>query len=103
MAFSSYHHFLSTAVAVLACSLLMARGFTAGLAGLRYLFIVLLVITIAQLLVKLLPGGGSWWPLAIALLALPGSRIVLNGQAFVLFAIYCRTQRIAALARQIRR
>lgn len=89
-------------VAVLACSLLMARGFTAGLAGLRYLFIVLLVITIAQLLVKLLPGGGSWWPLAIALLALLGSRIVLNGQAFVLFAIYCRTRRIAALARQIR-
>jgi len=44
--------------------------------------------------------SGLW--LILALAALVGARWILNGQAFILFAIYCRTQRLASVARQRR-
>lgn len=89
-------------VALMTASVLLARGFTAGLAGFLTLFIILLVLTVLQGLYQLLAEGGWGWTLSIAVLALLGCRMVFNSRGFVLFVIYCRTQRLATLARKMR-
>lgn len=89
-------------IALISASVLLARGFTSGLSGFLTLFIILLALTVLQGLHHLLTEGGDWWPLAIAAFALLGCRSVFNSRGFVLFAIYCRTQRLATLVRKMR-
>ncbi len=81
---------------------MLARGFSAGLAGFAYLFSGLLLVTVAQLVINLLTGGGAAIPLLIALVALVGCRRLLNGEGFVVFALYCRTARLTRVARTLR-
>ena len=93
---------LAMLLATVAASFLLARGFSAGLAGFGYLLSALLLATVGQLVYNLLITGGSTVPLLLAFAALLGCRRVLNGAGFVLFTLYCRTQRIAKVAREIR-
>ena len=88
--------------AILTASYLLARGHTAGVQGLAYVWAVLLISTVLLLSYSVVTGShlGLW--LLLALAALVGARWLLNGQAFILFAIYCRTQRLASVARQRR-
>ncbi len=88
--------------ATITCSFLLARGYSTGLAGFCCLFTGLLLATGGQLVVNLLIDGGSPLPLLVALAALLGVRKVFNGQGFVLFSLYCRTQRLAREVREIR-
>ena len=98
--------FFAPALVVLATTLssmfMLARGFSAGLAGFAYLFSGLLLVTVAQLVINLLTGGGAAIPLLIALAALVGCRRLLNGEGFVVFALYCRTARLTRVARTLR-
>lgn len=83
-------------------SVLLARGLTSGLAGFLGLFFILLIITVVQAVYLLLAHHGSSWPLVIAFFALVLCRLVMNGKGFVLFTLYCRTQRLDRLARKMR-
>lgn len=88
--------------ALIITSVLLARGLTSGLAGFLALFFILLIITVVQAVYLLLAHHGSSWPLVIAFFALVLCRLVMNGKGFVLFTLYCRTQRLARLARKMR-
>ena len=88
--------------AILTASYLLARGHTAGVQGLAYVWAVLLISTVLLLSYSVVTGSHSGLWLLLALAALVGARWLLNGQAFILFAIYCRTQRLAIVARQRR-
>ncbi|WP_047626179.1 hypothetical protein [Enterobacter sp. ZOR0014] len=88
--------------ALIITSVLLARGLTSGLAGFLALFFILLIITVVQAVYLLLAHHGSSWPLVIAFFALVLCRVVMNGRGFVLFTLYCRTQRLARLARKMR-
>lgn len=106
---SPLHHALSFFVpslimtgALIVISVLLARGKTSGLLGFMALFIILLVMTLVQALHLLFSHDGSLWPLVIACFALLLCRGVMNSSGFVLFTLYCRTQRLAILAREIR-
>lgn len=83
-------------------SVLVARGKTSGLLGFIALFIILLATTLVQALPILFSHDRSLWPLAIASFALLLCRMVMNSRGFVLFTLYCRTQRLARLAREMR-
>ena len=103
------HHALSFFVpsltmtgALIVISVLLARGKTSGLLGFRALFIILLITTLVQVLHILLSHDGGLWPLVIASFALLFCRVVMNSSGFVLFTLYCRTQRLARLAREMR-
>jgi len=103
------HHALSFFVpslimtgALIVISVLLARGATSGLLGFMIVFIILLVMTVVQALHLLFSHDGSLWPLAIASFALLLCRVVMNSSGFVLFTLYCRTQRLARLAHEIR-
>ncbi|MFA1017405.1 hypothetical protein AB8780_07075 [Enterobacter sp. SAT-E-asb] len=106
---SPLHHALSFFLpsltmtgALIVTSVLLARGNTSGLSGFMALFIILLITTLVQVLHILLSHDGSLWPLVIASFALLLCRVVMNGSGFVLFTLYCRTQRLARLAREMR-
>ncbi|CAH3709152.1 MULTISPECIES: hypothetical protein [Enterobacter] len=106
---SPLHHALSFFLpslvmigALIITSVLLARGLTSGLAGFLALFFILLIITVVQAVYLLLAHHGSSWPLVIAFFALVLCRLVMNGKGFVLFTLYCRTQRLARLARKMR-
>ncbi|RTP27736.1 hypothetical protein [Enterobacter roggenkampii] len=106
---SPLHHALSFFVpslmmtgALIVISVLLARGKTSGLLGFRALFIILLITTLVQVLHVMLSHDGSLWPHVIASFALLLCRVVMNGSGFVLFTLYCRTQRLARLAREMR-
>jgi len=106
---SPLHHALSFFVpaltmtgALIVISVLLARGKTSGLLGFRALFIILLITTLVQVLHILLSHDGGLWPLVIASFALLLCRVVMNSSGFVLFTLYCRTQRLAILAREMR-
>ncbi|ENE7661475.1 hypothetical protein ABNY11_000500 [Enterobacter roggenkampii] len=106
---SPLHHALSFFVpslmmtgALIVTSVLLARGKTSGLLGFRALFIILLITTLVQVLHVMLSHDGSLWPHVIASFALLLCRVVMNGSGFVLFTLYCRTQRLARLAREMR-
>lgn len=106
---SPLHHALSFFVpsltmtgALIVISVLLARGKTSGLLGFRALFIILLITTLVQVLHFLLSHDGGLWPLVIASFALLLCRVVMNSSGFVLFTLYCRTQRLARLAREMR-
>ncbi|MCH9297891.1 hypothetical protein [Pantoea allii] len=88
--------------AILTASYLLARGQTAGVAGLAYVYAMLLISTVLLMIYSVITGSHSGLWLLLALVALAGARWILNGQAFILFAIYCRTQRLASVARQRR-
>jgi len=88
--------------AILTASYLLARGHTSGVQGLAYVWAVLLISTVLLLIYSVVTGSHSGLWLLLALAALVGARWLLNGQAFILFAIYCRTQRLAIVARQRR-
>jgi len=88
--------------AMLTASYLLARGHTAGVAGLAYVCAILLISTVLLLIYSVVTASHSGLWLLLALAALVGARWVLNGQGFVLFAIYCRTQRLTSVARQRR-
>lgn len=87
---------------LIAASVLLARGFNAGLTGFLALFLILLLMTVLQGFHQLLARGVGGWAMTVAIIALLGCRIVLNSRGFVLFAIYCRTQRLATLASKMR-
>ncbi|MFZ5293929.1 hypothetical protein ACS6K7_03630 [Enterobacter chuandaensis] len=87
---------------LIAISVLLARGKMSGLLGFMALFIILLITTLVQALHILLSHDGSLWPLVIAFFALLLCRMVMNSRGFVLFTLYCRTQRLARLAREMR-
>ncbi|MCM7587993.1 hypothetical protein M8S10_04065 [Enterobacter chuandaensis] len=106
---SPLHHALSFFIpsltmtgVLIGISVLVARGKTSGLLGFMALFIILLATTLVQALPILLSHDGSLWPLAIASFALLLCRMVMNSRGFVLFTLYCRTQRLARLARKMR-
>lgn len=106
---SPLHHALSFFVpslmmtgALIVISVLLARGKTSGLLGFRALFIILLITTLVQVLHVMLSHDGSLWPHVIASFALLLCRVVMDGSGFVLFTLYCRTQRLARLAREMR-
>lgn len=106
---SPLHHALSfflpsltMAGALIVTSVLLARGKTSGLSGFMALFIILLITTLVQVLHILLSHDGSLWPLVIASFALLLCRVVMNSSGFVLFTLYCRTQRLARSAREMR-
>jgi len=84
--------------AILTASYLLARGHTAGVAALAYVCAMLLISTVLLLSYSVVMGSHSGLWLILALAALVGARWILNGQAFILFAIYCRTQRLASVA-----
>ena len=106
---SPLHHALSFFLpsltmtgALIVISVLLARGKTSGLLGFRALFIILLITTLVQVLHILLSHDGDLWPLVIASFALLLCRVVMNSSGFVLFTLYCRTQRLARMAREMR-
>ncbi|MFH7926817.1 hypothetical protein QCJ92_00004385 [Enterobacter roggenkampii] len=106
---SPLHHALSFFLpsltmtgALIVTSVLLARGKTSGLSGFMALLIILLITTLVQVLHILLSHDGSLWPLVIASFALLLCRVVMNSSGFVLFTLYCRTQRLARLAREMR-
>jgi len=88
--------------AILTASYQLARGHAAGVAGLTYVWAILLISTVLLLSYSIVTGSHSGLWLLLSLAALVGARWILNGQAFILFAIYCRTQRLANVARQRR-
>lgn len=88
--------------ATLTASYLLARGYTTGVAGLAYLCAMLMISTILLLAYSVVSGSHSGLWLLLALAALAGTRWILNGQAFILFSVYCLTQRLANVARQRR-
>ncbi|WP_380178033.1 hypothetical protein [Kalamiella sp. sgz302252] len=89
-------------VALITTSVLLARGFTRGLTGFLYLFLILLALTVLQGLHQLLAGTGGGWPLVIAAFAILGCRLLFNSRGFVLFTIYCRTRRLTTVMAKIR-
>lgn len=89
-------------LSIITASFFLARGYSVGIAGFYYLFTALMVLTVAQLVFNLLIHGGAAVPLLLAFAALLGCRRVLNGRGFVLFSLYCRTQRIVKVAREVR-
>lgn len=93
---------LAMLLAMITASFLLARGYSAGIAGFFYLFTALMLATVVQLIFNLLIHGGAAVPLLLAFAALLACRRMLNGRGFVLFALYCRTQRIAKVAREVR-
>ncbi|KIF96864.1 hypothetical protein [Enterobacter cloacae] len=106
---SPLHHALNFFVpslimtgALIVISVLLARGVTSGLLGFMAVFIILLVITLVQILHLLFSHSGNLWPLVTASFALILCRMVMNSNGFVLFTLYCRTQRLARVAREIR-
>lgn len=105
---SPLHHALSfflpsltMAGALIVTSVLLARGKTSGLSGFMALFIILLITTLVQVLYILLSHDERLWPLVIASFALLLCRVVMNSSGFVLFTLFCRTQRLARLAREM--
>lgn len=88
--------------ALIVISVLLARGKTSGLLSFMALFIILLIATLIQGLYLLFSHDGGLWPLVIASSALLLCRMVMNSRGFVLFTLYCRTQRLARLAREMR-
>lgn len=106
---SPLHHALSFFVpsltmtgALIVISVLLAQGKTSGLLSLMALFIILLIATLIQGLYLLFSHDGGLWPLVIASSALLLCRMVMNSRGFVVFTLYCRTQRLARLAREMR-
>lgn len=88
---------------LLPSGVLLARGYTLGLKGFLALFLILSASTVVQALRAMVSAGESLWPLAFAALALLCCRLIFNRQGFVLYAIYCRSQRLALLAGKLRR
>ncbi|WEF30300.1 hypothetical protein PYR66_11700 [Klebsiella aerogenes] len=93
---------LALVIFLITSGVLLARGYTAGLKGFLTLFLILSALTVVQGIRALLSAGESAWPLAIAALALLSCRFIFNRRGFVLFAIYCRSQRLAVVARNMR-
>ncbi|HDT1381949.1 TPA: hypothetical protein QHQ63_002866 [Klebsiella aerogenes] len=83
---------------LLTSGVLLARGYTLGLKGFLALFLILSASTVVQALRAMVSAGESLWPLALLC-----CRLIFNRQGFVLFAIYCRSQRLALLAGKLRR
>lgn len=93
---------LVVVIFLLTSGVLLARGYTLGLKGFLALFLILSASTVVQALRAMLSAGESLWPLALAALALLFCRLIFNRQGFVLFAIYCRSQRLALIAGKLR-
>lgn len=89
-------------IVLLTSGVLLARGYTLGLKGFLALFLILSASSAAQVLRAMVSAGESLWPLAFAALALLCCRLIFNRQGFVLFAIYCRSQRLALLSGKLR-
>lgn len=93
---------LAILIFLMLASAFLARGYTSGLTGFLALFIILLTLTVLQWLHYLTISDGSSWQLIIATIALVISRMVLNSRGFALFTLYCRSKRLATLARIMR-
>jgi hypothetical protein len=104
---SPLHHALSffvpslTMTGALIVISVLARGKTSGLLGFMALFIILLITTLVQVLHVMLSHDGAL-ATGLASSALLLCRVVMNSRGFVLFTLYCRTQRLARLAREMR-
>lgn len=73
----------------------VVRGFSSGISGGFYLFIILLAATVGQLVCHYVFLSSPVWPLWAAFAALAGCRILFNCQHFTLSVLYCRMQRCA--------
>lgn len=91
-------------------SYLLSRGYNKGLLCYRYCFIVMTVMGAFQFLHRAISlfmtnnadGDGDLVMAIITLIALYLSRVLMNGRSFILFVLYCRTQRMAHQARRLR-
>ena len=87
----------------LTATYLISRGKTAGLAWYGWMHQALTCLTTLLFLRSALAGETHHAVMGLTgLLLLLLCRIVLNGRGFILFVLYARTQRIAALARMQR-
>lgn len=93
---------LTILIFLMLASTRLARGYTSGLTGFLALFILLFTLTVLQWLHYLTVSDASSWQLIIATIALVLSRMVLNSRGFVLFTLFCRSKRLATLARIMR-
>jgi O-antigen/teichoic acid export membrane protein len=87
----------------LTASYLIARGKTSGLTWYGHVHSILTVLSAVLLVVTMLEGMTHHAVIMlVALLIMLACRYVLNGRGFILFVLYARTQRIAALSRGMR-
>ncbi len=87
----------------LSASYLISRGYNSGLRVYYSVYNGLFIVTIVQLINAAL----SWDTrhvllMLIALAFILLSRSLINSASFIVFVLYCRTQRIASLARRLR-
>lgn len=87
----------------LTASYLISRGFNSGLAIYSLVYNGLFVATILQLINVAL----SWDTrhvilMLISLAFILSCRSLINGGSFIVFVLYCRTQRITSIARSLR-
>lgn len=90
-------------IAILSASYLTSRGYHRGV-SLFFAVQTLLSVTTFALLIATVLGGASGHTVTMlmALAVILLSRAMLNSQSFILFVLWCRTQRIASLARALR-
>lgn len=87
----------------LSASYLIARGKTSGLRWYGCVHATLTVLSVVLLVLVLLNGKMHHAILMLAsLLVMLACRHVLNGRGFILFVLYCRTQRMTTLSRRMR-
>lgn len=88
-------------LSLLSASYLLARGYYAGIALFLSFWVALAIATVTQLLHALTTGKAGLF-LLLVLVALWVCRSIFNGRGFALFTLYCRTQRMAKIAREVR-
>lgn len=89
---------------ILSASYLISRGLTRGLSVFCWLQTLFSGSTLLLLVVALLAGeSGRAMLLLVALAVVLLCRWLLNSQSFIVFVLWCRSQRIATLARAFRR
>ncbi|MCU5773714.1 hypothetical protein N5923_12890 [Erwiniaceae bacterium BAC15a-03b] len=90
-------------ISILSASYQTSRGYLRGLNLFFALHGLLFIATIAQLMLAMLAGDSRHAVMmVVALAAALLCRRLINSQSFILFVLWCRSQRIASLAREIR-
>ncbi|MBP2169606.1 hypothetical protein J2125_002798 [Erwinia toletana] len=90
-------------ISILSASYLTSRGYLHGLKLFFALHSLLFTATIVQLMLALLADNSRHAVMMlVALAATLFCRRLINSQSFILFVLWCRSQRISSLARSIR-
>jgi len=90
-------------ISILSASYLISRGFNRGLAIYSLVYNGLFIATILQLVNAVLTSDtGHVLLMLVALTFILSCRSLINGVSFIVFILYCRTQRVANLARSLR-